>query len=160
MIETLTCQIGNHTWKREAKRGRKPRFCSDHAPTPVQASVKVVSAVSNTEILTCAHDGHTWTRPKARGRKPPYCPQHRVSAIADDRPSVPSAKIRPPVVQAVLDGPLTELKRKLVYTVHELENVAEWREQADLNLLIETHRRLVLECERATKDKDHGNQDA
>lgn len=56
-------------------------------------------------------------------------------------------------VQAILDGPQTELRLKAAYTVDELTNPERgaWREQGDWSLLIETHKRLIRECDAATQ---------
>jgi hypothetical protein len=152
MTQTLICQHGNHPWTREASRGRKPRFCPQHdANAQAVANATTDSDPANTETLVCQHDGHTWYRPKTRGRKPPFCPQHRigVAATATERPKgLPSVDVRHPAVQAVLDGPRTELQRKFEYTVAELENPAAWRTQEDWKFFIETHKRLIREAER------------
>ena len=56
-----------------------------------------------------------------------------------------------PAVQAVLDGEKTELQHKLKYTVNALTNplTQTWRESGDWNLLIDTHKRLVQQAEKA-----------
>lgn len=70
-IQVLICENGNHEWTRPAKKGKKPRFCLEHAP--------VVVAKTDTVTLTCAA-GHTWERPRIKGKKPLYCPDHKPEA--------------------------------------------------------------------------------
>ncbi len=110
-IETLLCEHGQHKWKRESARGRKPRFCPKHLPT-VEAKTETVTLhceaghdwerprtkgkvpkwcpdhkpqaavrAPKTEVLICAHDGHEWTRIK-RGRSPKFCPEHQPEKVS------------------------------------------------------------------------------
>lgn len=164
MNQVLICQHDGHTWARNASRGRKPKFCPEHKP---QGSAEVTVEDATTETLVCQHDGHTWNRTKTRGRKPPFCPQHRV-VVAQSTPDgeaegtgTEGVKVSLPKViltdsvQKVLDGPMTELKRKLTFTVDELTHPERgaWREHADWMLLIETHRRLKLEADKAIRPR-------
>jgi hypothetical protein len=162
MNQVLKCEKCSKTWERAPKRGRKPSFC----PTcdPANAPAAVASEDGVTETLTCKHGNHQWTRKLARGRKPPYCPDHRLAAKdapADEtgepvvkRPKgLPSFDLRPPAVQAILDGPLTELQRKLAYTVQQLENPQAWRDHNDWEGLIKTHKLYCREAERISQTK-------
>lgn len=67
--EHLTCEAGNHKWKREiGQRGRKPRFCPKHRPT--------VSVKTEAKELYCELGKHKWVREPKRGRVPTSCPEH------------------------------------------------------------------------------------
>lgn len=43
MLQTLHCQIGNHEWTRETKRGRKPINCPEHKPAIAVVNPKPIS---------------------------------------------------------------------------------------------------------------------
>jgi hypothetical protein len=147
MTQTLTCQNCGTSWTRNAQRGRKPKLCTNCQP---KAAYLTNQDDASVETLICQHGNHEWTRPKARGRKPPLCPEHRLTQVDETAKviSLPSVDIRPALVQTILDGPRTELQRKLEYTVAQLENPGAWREQADWNSLIYTHKRLIQEAAR------------
>lgn len=44
MIEILYCENGDHEWQRESKRGKKPKNCPNHTPTPAPKSAAVTCA--------------------------------------------------------------------------------------------------------------------
>lgn len=75
--EHLTCEYAPkpHKWKRPlGLRGRKPRFCDKHKPTPVS-----VSGTTGPITLHCEIGNHEWTREPTRGRKPRNCDEHKVA---------------------------------------------------------------------------------
>src|ERR1700747_1736095 len=164
MNQTLICQHNGHRWERPAQRGRKPRFCPKHLQATVVApAAKPSDDNDNAETLICQHGNHKWQRVRTRGRKPPLCPEHRVTVQVEtpegtkaQSVSVPSAKIRTNAIQTGLEwdlngaqygvNPKLVLQDKLRYTVRELENIAPWREQADINLSLDTHKRLAVEA--------------
>jgi hypothetical protein len=47
MLETLHCEIGNHPWDRERKRGKKPKNCPEHKPVVDPAIDSSVSAMQD-----------------------------------------------------------------------------------------------------------------
>jgi hypothetical protein len=101
----LHCEIGNHDWERESKRGRLPKNCPEHSPIKDEIKLihsnqfnltladikesseekweKLLPGVSDylnekTRIYHCEHgEGHDWTGESKRGRPPRFCPEHR-----------------------------------------------------------------------------------
>jgi hypothetical protein len=69
--ETLYCVNGDHKWKREATRGRKPIVCPKHKPAPGPVNGPI------TQTLHCEIGNHSWERVSQRGVKPHNCPKHK-----------------------------------------------------------------------------------
>lgn len=89
--ETLTCAVGNHTWKRDAgKRGRKPTHCPKHKPTPVASNSTVTLNPNGRVLLHCELGNHDWERAPSRGAKPRNCPEHKPETATQNRVSVPA----------------------------------------------------------------------
>lgn len=75
----LTCQHDGHTFYREPSRGRRPRFCPEHAPVVVSSDAsapKSVAVPKGPVKLYCQNGDHEWERPASRGRRPTSCPKH------------------------------------------------------------------------------------
>ena len=66
----LWCTIGAHSWQREAKRGRKPTSCPEHASTAVRTSLsgsEIPKGPGALVELHCELGDHKWWRaPGAR----------------------------------------------------------------------------------------------
>lgn len=89
--EHLTCEFEAkpHKWKREiGQRGRKPRFCPRHKPTPVS-----VSGNGEPKTLHCELGNHDWIREPTRGRVPTSCPEHRVATTIVAAPRNENGKV-------------------------------------------------------------------
>jgi hypothetical protein len=90
--EHLKCEFSDkpHNWKRElGQRGRKPRFCPKHKPTPVT----VPGAKAVAKELHCEIGNHNWVREPTRGRIPTSCPEHRVAVTITAAPRNENGKV-------------------------------------------------------------------
>jgi hypothetical protein len=76
MIEKLYCEIGDHHWERESKRGRKPSSCSEHLPIPAPKSAAELNEAGERKLV-CQEGNHEFWAPVQRGRPPKFCPEHR-----------------------------------------------------------------------------------
>jgi hypothetical protein len=140
---TLTCAHG-HTWERPRTKGKTPKYCPDHKP---EAAIKA----PKTEVLQC-EQGHEWTRVKC-GRAPKFCPEHKPEKVVNVKSGtgIPRADLDNPLVSAILDGPDTELRRKMAYVVNEFRNPRESREIDDFKGLHYTFKRLLQESAKILK---------
>lgn len=87
--EHLTCEVGDHKWKRPiGMRGRKPRFCDKHKPT-----VPVNREPATAKVLHCELGNHDWEREPTRGRVPTSCPEHRVAPVIVAAPRNENGKV-------------------------------------------------------------------
>jgi hypothetical protein len=145
---TLVCAHGNHEWERPRTKGKSPLYCPEHKP-------QIVPTTPKTEILICAFDGHEFTRIK-RGRASAFCPEHKPQKAEKfiNNPTVvkvPKIDVDNDLVSGILNGPDTELKRKLAYVVDEFCNPRSSRESGDWNSLHYTFNRLLEEAARALR---------
>lgn len=76
LTETLTCQKCGVEFTRPLTRGRKPRFCPEHAGTvnPPTETAPTETGEVEIESFTCTKCWNVFTRPVVRGRKPTVCP--------------------------------------------------------------------------------------
>ena len=132
-MPTLHCELGNHDWEREAKRGRVPKNCPDHQPlkpiTVFQRSgslgrerkeqednktsnlehlipgISEFLAQEKNEELWCEFgDGHSWQRESRRGKKPRCCPTHAPQINSKSTPAVSTARTQD-VIAEILNSP-------------------------------------------------------
>jgi hypothetical protein len=75
-VQTLHCEIGNHSWERPSARGVKPHNCPEHKPV---GNLIDPAAGTLMRVLHCEIGNHDWTRPPTRGRVPINCPEHKAS---------------------------------------------------------------------------------
>jgi hypothetical protein len=120
-MPTLHCELGNHSWEREAKRGRVPKSCPDCLKEnnlwPIHKNVKITSnskdhkeekssvdleqilpgiseflAQDKMETLVCEVGNHTWERESRRGKKPKRCPEHSSEINSKSLPADSTAR--------------------------------------------------------------------
>lgn len=85
--EHLTCEVGQHKWKRElGKRGRKPTTCPKHKPVSVPGD-------RGPKMLHCVIGDHEWEREPTRGRVPTSCPDHKATQTIVSAPRTESGKV-------------------------------------------------------------------
>jgi hypothetical protein len=113
------------------------------------------------ETLYCNAE-HSFSREKVRGRKPVWCPEHRPVTVnaqfpvpvveVEDEPTV-LKPVRVPTIDHDVSKSIyedenvdDEIKSKLRYAERQIQNTA--REQADINLMTDVRRRLIIEAER------------
>lgn len=108
MIEKLYCENGQHSWERESKRGKKPKNCPDHMPTPAPKSATALytSDKGLIRLLRCKHDGHIWHAPIQRGRPPKFCPEHDPKKLCAEQHKKALDKHQSRIIHATeADGP-------------------------------------------------------
>lgn len=139
--EILHCELGNHKWDRERKRGVKPRNCPDHQPV-------IETTEAPQQKLTCAA-GHEWTRPPQRGKPPRYCPEHSAhvaSTITTANGDVTVNRNFPTLDTLLVQYP--NMDSETVYKLRYIETVLPHREGDDLNYTLETQRRIIATLKR------------
>ncbi len=131
-----------HEWEHRG-RGGLPKWCPEHRPD--------TNAIREVEY-TCAFDQHTWTAPSHKGKRPRFCPEHDPkNQEKTPRISLPKIDVDDPIAVAILDGPKTELSRKMWYIVgkYQKAKAGNARElESDWGLLGDTYKRLLAEARR------------
>jgi hypothetical protein len=108
----LHCQLGNHDWERESKRGRKPINCPVHAPvkTVVSSNPTVTTQPNGMTLLHCELGNHDWEREPKRGRLPANCPNHK-TVIMTDPNQAPKRRGRPKLYETPEEQAAAQLLR-------------------------------------------------
>lgn len=113
MQETLICQNGKHKWKRERKRGVKPKLCPEH------------KSLATPNSNSGQGNGHGNNPEGVGGLREP------VSVVSDEALEL--------LTSGVFLDP--EFQRKLLYTVEQLERGR--IDDDDVKLLKQTRDRLM-----------------